>query len=121
MIVKEGTEILKNTVVESILERKGHDIKVLNIKKLEQSVADYFVICHATSTTQVDAIADFIEGQTRELLKEKPQHKEGKENSHWVLLDYADVVVHIFLEEYRPFYNLEDLWADADIETIKQD
>ena len=82
MIEREGTEILKNTIVEAMLERKAGEIKVLNIKKLEQSIADYFIICHCNSTTQVDAVADFIERETRSILHERPIHKEGKENSH---------------------------------------
>ena len=109
---------LKDFIVESIKERKGKDIIVLDLRELEQSVADYFVICHGDSNTQVDSISDFVERQTRSELQEHPIRKEGTNNLQWVLLDYGDVVVHVFQEEYRLFYNLEDLWADAKKEVI---
>lgn len=119
MAVKTGSTNLKNTIVEAIKEKKGHEIVVLDLKKINQSIADYFVICHGNSNTQVDAISDFIERQARVELKEHLIHKEGAENAHWILLDYSDVVVHVFQEEYRRFYNLEDLWADAKKEIIE--
>ncbi len=113
--------ILKDVVVESIKEKKGKEIIVLDLRKLDQSIADYFVICHGDSNTQVDAISDFIERQVRSELKEHMTHKEGADNLQWVLLDYGWVIVHVFLEEYRRFYNLEDLWADAKIELISEE
>ncbi len=113
--------ILKDVVVESIKEKKGKEIIVLDLRKLEQSIADYFVICHGDSNTQVDAIADFIEREVRSELQEHMNHKEGADNLQWVLLDYGSVVVHVFLEEYRRFYNLEDLWADAKTELINEE
>jgi ribosome-associated protein len=115
------TTNLKNTVVEAIKEKKGKEIIVLGLTELQQSVADFFVICHGDSNTQVDAIASNIERQARTELKEHVIHKEGTENSQWVLLDYGDVVVHVFQEPFRKFYNLEDLWADANTELIKED
>lgn len=112
---------LKDFIVESIKDRKGKDITVLDLRKLEQSIADYFIICHGDSNTQVDAISENIDRQTRSELQEHPIHKEGTENLQWVLLDYGEIVVHVFQEEYRSFYNLEDLWADAKKELIKED
>jgi ribosome-associated protein len=109
---------LKDLIVDSIKERKGKEIVVLDLRELEQSIADYFVICHGDSNTQVGAIADFVDREVRTKLNEHPINKEGLNNSQWVLFDYADVVVHIFQEEYRQFYNLEELWADAKKELI---
>ena len=115
------TTNLKNTVVEAIKEKKGKEIIVLGLTELQQSVADFFVICHGDSNIQVDAIANNIERQARTELKEHVLHKEGSENSQWILLDYGDVVVHVFQETFRKFYNLEDLWADANTELIKEE
>lgn len=112
---------LKNTIVEAILEKKGGNIAVLNLTKLQQSIADFFIICHADSSVQVDAIADFIERQTKTALKQAPIGKEGKSNALWILLDYGDVVVHVFKEEQRYFYKIEELWADAQIEYINEE
>jgi len=113
--------IIKDVIVEAIKERKGNEIIVLDLNNLQQSIADYFVICHGNSNTQVDSIADNIERQARTEIKEHLLHKEGAENSHWILLDYGNVVVHIFQEEFRRFYNLEDLWADAKKELVKDE
>lgn len=120
MVKKNAQLQLKNTIVEAILEKKGGNIAILDLTKLDQTIADYFIICHAESTTQVDAISDFVERQTRTQLHESPIHKEGKNNALWVLLDYGDVVVHIFKEEQRYFYKIEELWADAKIEYINE-
>lgn len=121
MTEQNEQDILKNVITEAMLERKAHDLKVLDLRDLTQSVADYFIICHGTSTTQVDAICDFVERQTRTELQERPISKEGNASSQWVLLDYGNIVIHVFLEEMRSFYNLEDLWADAKIEVINVD
>lgn len=121
MTETENREKLKDLVVESILEKKGKELKVLDLQHIEQSIADYFIICHGNSNTQVDAITDFVEKQARNELQERTLHKEGANNSQWILLDYGNVVVHVFQEEFRRFYNLEDLWADAKIELITED
>ncbi len=112
---------LKDTIVESILEKKGKNLAILDIREIEQSIADYFIICDADSNTQVSAISDFIEREVRTNLKENPISREGKNNALWVLLDYGDIVVHIFKNDQRDFYKLEDLWADAKIEYIKEE
>ena len=110
-----SSEKLTQTIVQGIQEKKGHNIISLNLSKLGNSVSNYFVICHGNTKVQVEAIADSIEEHVRKKLGDKPWHKEGFENAEWILLDYVDVVVHIFQESSRTFYNLEKLWADAQI------
>jgi len=102
---------------ELALSKKGFDVKILKVKKIS-SVCDYFVICSGSVDVHVKAIADAVE----EGLKEKgiyPSHREGMKGATWVLLDYFDVVVHVFNEEARQFYTLEKLWGDAPVETIE--
>ena len=108
-----GDEKLIEVIIESIKEKKGKKIVSIDLREIENSIFDFFVICHGTSTTQVSAISDNIEIKTKELLGIKPAHLEGVQNSQWVLIDFSGVVVHIFLEEQRAFYRLEDLWADG--------
>ena len=112
---------LADSIVEGIQEKKGINIAILDLTKLDNTICQYFVICEGESTTQVDAIADGVEDYVRKKLGDKPSHVEGKENALWVLLDYFDVVVHVFHKDERGFYNLEGLWADAkrtDIENL---
>jgi len=112
---------LADSIVEGIQEKKGINIAILDLSKLDNTICQYFVICEGESTTQVDSIADGVEDYVREKLGDKPSHVEGKENALWVLLDYFDVVVHVFHKDERGFYNLEGLWADAkrtDIENL---
>lgn len=108
-----NSEELLLCVIDAIQEKKGNNIVSLEIGSLPNAVCNYFVICNADSTTQVNAIADNIEVKTAEKLKEKVFRSAGYENSIWIVLDYVDVVVHIFQTEWRNFYKLEDLWADA--------
>lgn len=103
-------------IVEGIQEKKGKEIVSIDISSLENSFCRYFIICHGDSNTQVTAIAQWIEKVMEERNNEKVWHKQGFENAHWILLDYIDVVVHVFQKEYRDFYNLEGLWADGIIE-----
>lgn len=112
-------KILAETIVKGMQELKGSDITVLNLADVPGAVSPYFVICHGDSSTQVEAIARSIEKETQKELKEKPWHIEGNENAEWVLLDYVDVVAHVFYRETREFYNLEGLWADATFEKIE--
>lgn len=93
----------------------------MNLKNIQNAVTDYFIICHGTSSTQVEAIADSIEFEVKKITGIKPWHKEGFQNAEWILLDYADVVVHIFQEKIRAFYQIESLWADAEIINIESD
>lgn len=115
----DGADVLLGSIIEGIFEKKGHNILKIDLRKLENRITDYFVICHGTSPTQVDSIADSVEDTVRKLAGEKPLHIEGLENCFWVLLDYGNVIVHVFQEEYRNFYNLESLWADAQIEVME--
>jgi ribosome-associated protein len=114
-----GTEVLLNSIIKGIFEKKGQNILKIDLRKLENRITDFFVICHASSGTQVSAICDSIEEVVLKEAGEKPLHIEGLENCFWVLLDYGDVIVHIFLENYRNFYSLESLWADAVIEVME--
>lgn len=109
----DETEKLVKTIIEALQDKKGKNIVSINISSIEGTICDYFIVCHGDSTTQVDALANSVEKMVKEVMGEKPRHVEGMENSMWVLLDYADVVVHVFLNEQRDFYKLEDLWADG--------
>jgi len=115
----DGTEVLLNSVIKGIFEKKGQNVLKIDLRKLENRITDYFVICHAQSGTQVSAICDSVDDTVRKDAGEKPLHIEGLDNCFWVLLDYGNVIVHVFLEEYRKFYSLESLWADAAIEAIE--
>jgi len=110
---------LIDNIVKGIFEKKGERVVKLDFRSLENSVCDYFIICHGNSVTQVDSISESVEMQVKKNRGERPDHREGLDNCLWVLLDYGDVVVHIFQEQYRDFYNLEALWADAVIEELR--
>ena len=110
-----------DTIAEAMLEKKAKNVCSLDLKKIGTAITDWFVICNADSTTQVDAIADNIEERMLEKCGRKVVRMQGKENGFWVIMDYADVVVHIFQTEYRNFYRLEDLWADADRKDYKDE
>jgi ribosome-associated protein len=115
----DGAEVLLESVIKGIFEKKGQNVLKIDLRKLENRITDYFVICHAPSGTQVSAISDSVDDTVRKEASEKPLHIEGLDNCFWVLLDYGNVIVHVFLEEYRKFYSLESLWADATIEAIE--
>ena len=112
-------EILLSSVIKGIFVKKGQHVLKIDLRKLENRITDYFVICHASSGTQVRAICDSVDDTVRMEAGEKPLHLEGLDNCFWALLDYGNVIVHIFLEEYRKFYSLESLWADAAIEALE--
>lgn len=113
------SQILSNMIVEGMQETKAEDITILDLRAIENAVCDFFVICSANSSTQVEGISNSVVRTTRKELKEKPWHVEGKSNAEWVLVDYVNVVAHIFYKEIRDFYKLEDLWADAKRKDIK--
>ncbi|MBN2486925.1 MAG: ribosome silencing factor [Bacteroidales bacterium] len=115
-----NNNLLISNIVEGILEKKGKEILVLDLKKIGHAFCDNFIICHADSNTQVSAIADSIEKKVKEGLNIKVHHREGVSNSIWVLLDYNDVLVHIFQTEFREYYKLESLWGDAQITKIEE-
>jgi ribosome-associated protein len=101
------------TIIHAIQEKKGQDIVSLDLRKIPEAVADFFVICEAGSSTQVKAIADSIEQEVRAACDELPYKHEGTQALQWVLIDYVNVVIHIMLPETRRFYKLEDMWSDA--------
>lgn len=115
------SEYLADLVVEGIQEKKGKDIISMNLMDISNAVSNYFVLCHGTSKTQVESIAEWVERIVKKSTGSKPWHKEGFENAEWILLDYVDVVVHVFQEETRMFYNLEKLWADAKIKEYENE
>ena len=106
-------QALIEKIIEAIQDTQGENIKILDLTHIENSVADYFIICSANSNTQVSAITGNIEKKVRNELKDRPWHVEGSENAMWVLVDYVSVVVHIFQKHVRDFYDIEDLWSDA--------
>ncbi len=112
------SELLCKAIVEGMQENKAKEIVVLDLRNLSSAVCDFFVICSGESSTQVDGISNAVNRFTRKALKEKPWHVEGKSNSEWILLDYISVVAHIFYKDARHFYQLEDLWSDAERENI---
>lgn len=111
--VEESTRI-SEIVIHGIQEKKGNDIVRLDLRNIHSSVSDYYVICHAESGTQVKAIAQSVEEEVYKALGIDPWRKEGFQHAEWVLLDYVDVVVHIFKTEKRAYYGIEELWGDAE-------
>ncbi|MBK0381512.1 ribosome silencing factor [Pedobacter sp. SD-b] len=110
---------LSEAIIHGIQEIKGNDIVRLDLRNIHSSVADYFVICHAESSTQIKAIADSVEKEVFKALGQEPYKKEGLQHAEWILLDYFDVVVHIFRTDKRAYYGIEDLWGDAEFEYYK--
>ncbi|HEY2727340.1 MAG TPA: ribosome silencing factor [Parafilimonas sp.] len=100
-------------ILKAIQEKKGENIVSLDLRKIPEAVSDFFIICDATSTTQVRAIADFIEETIKKEVGENPYRHEGYNVLHWVLIDYVNIVVHVMLPETRKFYRLEEMWSDA--------
>jgi ribosome-associated protein len=100
-------------IADAMLEKKAQDVVSLDLKPIGTAISDYFIVCNADSTPAVAAIADNIEDRMIEKCGRKVIRTQGKENAFWVIMDYGDIVVHIFQTPYRAFYRLEDLWADA--------
>ncbi|MFA4852747.1 MAG: ribosome silencing factor [Bacteroidales bacterium] len=119
---KEDTsDFLTEIIIKGMQDKKGKNIISLNLKNIDHAVSDYFIICHGTSYTQVQAIAESVEDEIFTTIGMKPWHREGVQNAEWILLDYVDVVVHIFQETIRNFFQIESLWADAEVKLIKED
>ncbi|WP_136668166.1 ribosome silencing factor [Flavobacterium sp. H122] len=114
-----GNDILLANIIKGIEDVKGNDIDILDLRELENTVCDYFVICNGTSNTQVNAIVSSVQKAVSKELKEKPWHVEGTENGEWVLMDYVHIVVHVFQKHIREYYNIESLWGDAKITSIE--
>ncbi|HPE84075.1 MAG: ribosome silencing factor [Aequorivita sp.] len=108
-----GTDQLIAQIIRGIEDVKGNDIEILDLRDIENTVCDYFIICNGTSNTQVNAIVNSVQKSVSKVLKEKPWHVEGSDNSEWVLMDYVHVVVHVFQRHIREFYDIEGLWGDA--------
>jgi ribosome-associated protein len=113
--LNKNSKIFK-TIIKAIQEKKGDDIVSLDLRKIHEAVADFFVICEANNQPQIRAITDFVEEEVKKKCGELPYHYEGKENMHWVIIDYVNIVVHIMMPEQRKFYKLEEMWSDAVLE-----
>lgn len=110
-----STKHLIEAIIEGARRIKGKDILDLDLSRLEYTECNHFIICHGSSNTQVEAIARSIENTVKEMTGENVWHTDGYRNAQWILLDYSDIMVHIFQEEWRKHYDLENLWADANI------
>jgi ribosome-associated protein len=116
-----NSEKLSEVIVKGMQEKKALDIVIMDLRKVKNAVADFFIVCSGNSYKQLDAIADSIDAEVFKALKENPWHVEGKNNKEWMLLDYTDVVAHVFRKDRREFYALERLWGDAEITEIDGD
>ena len=108
----KNSKLIK-TIINAIQEKKGENIISLDLRKVNEAVADFFIICEAGNQPQVRAISEFVEQEIKEKCNESPYRHEGMKNLQWVLIDYVNVVVHVMLEETRKFYKLEEMWSDA--------
>lgn len=115
-----SSKVLCDWVVDGMLEKKALDVVMLDLRKVKHAIADYFIICSGNSDTQIDAISDSVEEQVHKHVGLNPWKKEGKENKEWILLDYIDVVAHIFNKEKREFFGLEELWGDAKVVRVEE-
>jgi ribosome-associated protein len=112
--ITRSSKIFK-TIIQAIQDKKGENILSLDLKKINEATSDFFIICEASNTTQIKAIADFIEYEVKTKCQEMPYKSEGKQAAQWLLIDYINVVVHVMHPEARRFYQLEEMWSDADI------
>jgi len=101
------------TIIHAIQEKKGEAILSLDLRNIAEAVADFFIICQATNTTQLRAIADFVESEVKDKCGENPYKHEGRQAQQWILIDYVNIVVHVMMPEPRQFYRLEEMWSDA--------
>jgi len=115
---KSSEDALLLSIINGIEEVKGHDIKILDLRNIEAAIADYFIVCTGTSTTQVEAIARSAENFTRKELDERPRRVEGVRNAQWVLMDYFTIIVHVFYEPMREHYDIEGLWSDGKVMSL---
>ena len=113
-----STDDLLTFIIQGIEEVKGQDIDILDLRGIDNSVCDYFIICNGNSNTQVNAIVGSIQKIVSKAIKDKPWHVEGSDNAEWVLMDYVNIVVHVFQKHIREYYNIENLWGDAKITSI---
>ena len=116
---KIPTDQLITNIISGIEEVKGNKITILDLREIENTVCDYFIVCEGSSNTQVNAIVGSVQKLVSKTLKDKPWHIEGTENAEWVLMDYVNVVVHVFQKHIREYYDIESLWGDAKITKIE--
>jgi ribosome-associated protein len=114
-----STDDLLSSIIKGIEDVKGLDIDILDLREIENSVCDYFIICNGNSNTQVNAIVSSVQKGVSKELKDKPWHIEGTDVGEWVLMDYVSIVVHVFQKHIREYYNIESLWGDAKITSIE--
>ena len=114
----DGVNDLIGKIVDGISDVKGQNIEMIDLRKIENRICDFYIICSGSSNTHVSAILESVKKKISKSLKEKPSHTEGEENAEWILLDYINVVVHIFQEKVREFYKIEELWGDCKINMI---
>ncbi|MBT8307441.1 MAG: ribosome silencing factor [Maribacter sp.] len=110
---KASADELIALILQGIEKVKGLDINILDLREIENTVCDYFIICNGTSNTHVNAIVGSIQKTVSKAIKDKPWHVEGEDNAEWVLMDYVNVVVHVFQQHIREYYDIEGLWGDA--------
>jgi len=111
---------LSELVAKGMIEKKGLDIAILDLRNVKNSITDFFVICSGNSDTQIDALANSVEDEVYKVSKTEPWQKEGKANGEWILIDYVDVVAHIFNKDRRKHYDLEELWGDAEVTYLEE-
>lgn len=116
---KTSADQLITTIIGGIEEVKGKEITILDLRDIENTVCDYFIVCEGTSNTQVNAIVNSIQKQVSKTTKDKPWHVEGTDNAEWILMDYVNVVVHVFQKHIRDYYDIESLWGDAKMTQIE--
>jgi len=114
-----NSDLLITEIIKGIEDVKGENISIIDLREIENTVCDYFILCDGTSNTQVSAIAASVQKNVSKNLKDKPWHVEGEANAEWILLDYVNLVVHVFQKHVRQFYNLEELWGDGKITNIE--
>ncbi len=111
--IKPETTLLHQLILDSVDDKKAEGITSIDLTKITEAISDYFIICHADNMPQVRAIAENVMYRVKTEMNELPLHKEGLQNLEWILIDYFDIVVHIFYKEKREFYNIEELWSDG--------
>lgn len=107
---------LEELIIQALIEKQGVDIRCINLKKINHVYFDYFIVCSGNSKPHAETLCDFVQYQTKRVADVKPIHVEGLENKEWIILDYFNILVHIFQPEAREYYNIESLWGDADIQ-----
>jgi len=116
-----STEQLKNLIIYGLQEKKAIDIVIMDLREIKNAVCDFFIVCSGNSDTQTDALKTSVEAEVYKAIGEDPRRIEGQQRREWILMDYFDIVVHIFRKDKRKFYGLEELWGDAEITPITED